>query len=282
MTKTHKHKWVPIPGLRRFPQRLCRCGMIKSNGVQAGQNTIILSPPGVGDVARWSATQNAVASGDIGMNTVSGRIQQFRSGLSQSVADLSDIASLTTETLEFVPRAEIITTGDAGRADQTNLEGGSYVLDRTTEFNRVHFRISARVGAPTMAWGLYQVSGGVMGTTATRIASATGVGPFGAAGNFTWTPTEGTVTLTAGLVFVLHGRDSGAGSYTLRVYSANSQDLLNQNIPATADLHPLEYTTTFLASGGLPATINPLQVAVGGDLTPTTTNVVPIVRFENV
>lgn len=85
---SHIHVWEEVkPG---FPQRFCLCGAIKARENVIGQNTITLSPGGT-DVARWSTTQAAVAAGDIGMNTTSGRAQFFVGGSSQDAAVLSDI-----------------------------------------------------------------------------------------------------------------------------------------------------------------------------------------------
>ena len=188
------------------------------------------------------------------------------------------------EVVESAPRAEVRSAGDDGRADRTDFEGGSFISHHRVLFNRVHFRISGRTGDPTMAWGIYQLPGGIMpapGNTIPLIASATAVGPFGAAGLYTWTPVEGTVMLDTGLLFVLHGRDSVAGSYTIRTYAATSQDLFNTNVPS--DLHPMQYITTIAASGGPPASIDPRENPIsGGDLDPTTANVVPLIRLSKV
>jgi hypothetical protein len=75
---SHVHKWEALK--RGFPQRVCRCGSLHATELKIGKNTITLSPAGVGDVARWSATQNALAAGDIGMNVLTGRPQAFIQG----------------------------------------------------------------------------------------------------------------------------------------------------------------------------------------------------------
>lgn len=81
--KAHKHKWEAVK--RGFPQRVCRCGLLRATSIVAGENSITLSPSGVGDVIRWSATKAAVAAGDIGMNTTTGRLSMFVSGAAQDV-----------------------------------------------------------------------------------------------------------------------------------------------------------------------------------------------------
>lgn len=54
-------------------------------GVQFGENSITLSPSGVGDVVRWSATQAAAALGDLGMSTATGRPSAFIGGSARNL-----------------------------------------------------------------------------------------------------------------------------------------------------------------------------------------------------
>jgi len=61
-------------------------------GVSFGEHSITVSPGGVGDVVRWTATQVALAAGDVGMDVTSGRIQQFVAGLTRSVAYVDEVA----------------------------------------------------------------------------------------------------------------------------------------------------------------------------------------------
>lgn len=49
-------------------QRCLACGALKN--LHVGEQSITLSPSGVGDVIRWSASQAPVVSGDIGMNII--------------------------------------------------------------------------------------------------------------------------------------------------------------------------------------------------------------------
>lgn len=59
--------------------------------LRTGQNSIELSPEGVGDVARWSSPQDAVANGDVGMDAT-GHLQVYVGGESQRVPVESEIA----------------------------------------------------------------------------------------------------------------------------------------------------------------------------------------------
>lgn len=80
----HSHRWVPIK--KGYEKCLvCQCGAMHVRGVQVGDNTITMSPSGVGDVIRWSATQNALALGDLGMNVTTGRPSVFVSGAARAL-----------------------------------------------------------------------------------------------------------------------------------------------------------------------------------------------------
>jgi len=81
--REHVCRFVPIR--RGYPQRICICGAMR-----VGANTITLSPAGVGDVARWSASQAAVAAGDLAMNVSTGRARQFALGFSREMGSVVD------------------------------------------------------------------------------------------------------------------------------------------------------------------------------------------------
>lgn len=72
------HEWTPIPGLESFPQRLCRCGTMKTF-VQAGDRTVMVSPGGV-NLIRYTALTNPAQAGDISMNPSGGRPVAFMNG----------------------------------------------------------------------------------------------------------------------------------------------------------------------------------------------------------
>lgn len=88
----HVHRWKPIPGLEKFPQRLCKCGAIKARTLNVGERSISLSPAGVGDVARWSASGTPLALGDLGMDVATGLPRAFADGISSPLGLQGDTA----------------------------------------------------------------------------------------------------------------------------------------------------------------------------------------------
>jgi hypothetical protein len=86
-----KHR--PIAIRRGYPQVICRCGSLGVRSLKIGENTIRMSPAGVGDVIRWTGTQAAVATGDIGM-AASGRPQVFVGGSNQQLAIVAETDSV--------------------------------------------------------------------------------------------------------------------------------------------------------------------------------------------
>lgn len=56
-----------------------------------GENSITLSPAGIGDVVRWSGSVNAQASGDLGMNTTTGRPNFYDGSSTQTVAHEAEV-----------------------------------------------------------------------------------------------------------------------------------------------------------------------------------------------
>jgi hypothetical protein len=74
----HKHKWFAIPGLEAFPHRLCKCGVMHApGGIKTGKRSLKVGVSGVGDVLRWSATKDAPALTDVGMDVAKGRVSTF-------------------------------------------------------------------------------------------------------------------------------------------------------------------------------------------------------------
>lgn len=73
------HEWTAIPGLESFPQRLCRCGMMKTH-VQAGDKTVTMGPGGA-NLIRYSAFTSPAVAGDVAADVGgSGRILGFMNG----------------------------------------------------------------------------------------------------------------------------------------------------------------------------------------------------------
>ena len=71
---------------RSIPIFVCPCGAMK-----IGRNTVTLD--GAGNLVRWSASGTPAVLGEVGMNTATGRLQQFVGGAAQNVANLSDATS---------------------------------------------------------------------------------------------------------------------------------------------------------------------------------------------
>jgi len=87
-TRLGSHLWL-WPW--QVTQRCVLCGAMKN--LHVGEQSITLSPAGVGDVARWSGSQAAAAAGDIGMDTSTGRGELYLAALSASkkMACLDDV-----------------------------------------------------------------------------------------------------------------------------------------------------------------------------------------------
>lgn len=72
----HKHKLALWK--RGFPLKLCKCGFVSGVVPKVGQNTIDVGAAGAGDIIRWSATQAALAAGDLGMSALTSQSQNGR------------------------------------------------------------------------------------------------------------------------------------------------------------------------------------------------------------
>jgi len=179
------------------------------------------------------------------------------------------------ETGEILPIPETRITGDATRIAQTNFDGASYILRRATQFNRIIFRVTVVVLAPTVTIQIFQTADGGSGV-ANRIATVTGFAPV--VGTNTATPVEGVVTATAGLIYVLFGRDSVAGSATVRTSLVSSLDLFNTNVDVNT--HPMNFITA-IAANTTPATFDPRQTPTG-EATGSALDTVLVVRLRNV
>jgi hypothetical protein len=104
---------------------------------------------------------------------------------------------------------------------------------------------------------IYQASDGKSGV-ANLVATCTAIAVATGAANYTVTPSEGSVTLKRGLIYVLWGRDSVGDSFTARTYGTQIYDLITNNVEA--GIHPTMFTTAIAATTS-PATFNPLTQA---------------------
>lgn len=187
-------------------------------------------------------------------------------------------ATTVTEQISEYLVPELRVGAQSTIADSTSLRGASFIVMREVSFNRIIARVTAGTAATTISIQIFQTSDGTSGNTATRVATIAGHAIAGGAETLVMTPSEGTVTLKRGLCYVLFGRDSGAGSFTLRTHGVTAYDLLNQNVDT--DTHPLVFTTT-IAANTTPASIDVRQPATG-NLTATTTDVVPVIVLKKV
>ena len=108
---------------------------------------------------------------------------------------------------------------------------------------------------------------------ANLVATCTAIAMTGAA-TYTVTPSQGSVTLKRGLIYVLWGRDSTSGSFTARTYGTQTYDLINTNVEAGT--HPTMFTTA-IAANTSPATFDPLTQA-----TAATVDTALVVRLKTV
>jgi hypothetical protein len=63
----HKHEWVPIR--EGYPQKICKCGVLRVLGIKSGKNTITVNPsPASQEVIRWTSYHNPSVA-DLGMSS---------------------------------------------------------------------------------------------------------------------------------------------------------------------------------------------------------------------
>lgn len=227
--------------------------------------------------------------GDDGVLTTKGDLPVFdgsnleRRGVGANgtilIADASQATGLRyayLETGEWVPQPELADNTQATRALQTTYDGASMKLDRALLMSRLIYRLTALSLGGTQRFILYQAPDGASGT-ATKIASFTGAPGGLAATNVTGVFEQGSVFFSPGLFYVLFGRPSGLTA-TIQTYTNAAINLLDQNVDNLT--HVGTFTTTISAAGADPATFNPLPVAGGGNATPSTADICPVVRFR--
>jgi hypothetical protein len=158
------------------------------------------------------------------------------------------------------------------------LEGAAYRLlsygNLQTQVRRLLLRVTAAMVAPTIRVGVYQARSGLAGLA--RLVFSGDV-VLAAAGNFAVAAPAGTV-LIDGVFYVLQGRQSAAGSYSIRVYTTPTYDLLNQNI--VSGTVPATFTTVLAANAALPATFDP-RATPTGQAVPSTLNTAPVLRLAS-
>lgn len=228
-----------------------------------------------GGTIRFTADATPTAAGELGATVATGRITAFIDSAARDLAYLGEAPFTEDDEIILIPEGQV--TGNATRVAQPVYDGASFLVTRRTTFNRLLLRITAVTGAPTVSILVYQAAQGGSGAGSTSLVATCSVSP-GAPGNFTATPTEGTVTLLPGICFILIGRSSAGGSATFRTYTSTTNDLLNANM--NVNTHPVTFTTA-IAANTTPGTFDPRQNPTG-EATASTLNVGLTVRLRNV
>lgn len=198
-----------------------------------------------------------------------------------AVADT--LLDLPTELKEIIPRPEGNVVGNSTHVTTALYDGASVLLDRPATMDRVVLRVQVWSTPGTLSMLFFQRSDGSVGDMATPVplvASVRGFNPLATGGvNFKVPFFEGTVTFRSGLVYVLYGRDSAAGSLTLRALATTARDLQTGNVEV--DTHPTNFTTSIpvvAAPGAPPATFTP-ALAVAVPVVPSAADIYPDIRF---
>jgi hypothetical protein len=163
----------------------------------------------------------------------------------------------------------------ATRVAQTSFEGAIYTLYRDVTFSKVGLRLTAFTAPGRLSMYFYQTPTGAAssaGSPAARVAGITSATPVSGVNTITL-DSPGSATLKAGIVYVLWGRSSATGAFTLRTLSTLDMDLCNQNmITGTA---PMTYSTG-IAANTTPATFNAATQSSA-----SSNDVTPILRLTN-
>ncbi len=135
-------------------------------------------------------------------------------------------------------------------------------------FNRFAVRATSWTTPGTFALGLYQATDRNIRSIANRIASATGQNPGASPATVICIPSEGSVTLEPGWVWVVYGRDSATGAVQLATVQGLTGNLMNNNV--IAGTTPIGINTGLAASSGLPTTLDPsaYTVVIAGNVQP--------------
>jgi len=165
-----------------------------------------------------------------------------------------------------IPQAEIydyplippftVTPNNAYLNAPTTFVGAVYSLQRDVTFSKIVFRLNAYTAPGRISMYLYQTPTGVAstaGSPAIKIAGITSTAPV-AGVNAIAIDGGSTATLKVGIVYVLWGRSSATGSFSMRSFTSVSSDLFN-NDNMLANTYPTTYTTTINANT-TPATFN--------------------------
>ena len=259
--------------LGTFPLVECQplATLIYSSSTAYGNNVrALIRSPTTGTYTDWRASKGFTAGGTSSSHsTLSGLLND----------DHPQYGNIQDQ--EWIPEPEVQRTAQSTRAGQSTFEGSSYKIRSRTQFNRVIARLTATPSTPTdVKILIYQTVNGKPGNGTNipqLVATCIQTGIVGGAQTLTITPSEGTVTILPGVIYLLFGVT--LGSATFRVYGQQNYDLMNSNTPTNC--HPVAFTTA-ISTATTPTTFNPLQTGDGGSTTETGTDVSLVHRFRKV
>lgn len=166
---------------RNVPIFVCVCGMLK-----VGKNTISMSPAG-SNVMRWSATQAALAAGDLGMDVATGEPQAFVGGSSKAILTT---ASLQQSLFTFTHTSGASSTGALGFTPRFAIYTGAVQVSSVEISIATGFATGTAGNARANCFGFNQGSGSPIDPGGTAATELSGIG--GHAQTIQGTPTYST------------------------------------------------------------------------------------------
>ncbi len=193
-----------------------------------------------------------------------------------------DFTPLAADALEYLPAPELKTdTATTETAPSAVYFGGSYVLPRDVEFNRVICRVVGATALDVARILLYQEAQGRSTSSAALIATADSVAlPAGSSNQEIVVP---LTTLKAGLFWAIWGIKSGSGFSMVAYDSMAAMSLLTMNM--VVDTHPVAFETIVAfgaPSAAAPATLDPLESGEVDARAGPNQDSVPIIRLRKV
>jgi len=185
--------------------------------------------------------------------------------------------TLAAETYDYLPFPTLAHLNGSGtRVGQTVFNGGMYTLLRDVTLSKITFNATAFTAPGTLSMYFFQTADGTAAYSthlASRVAGLTS--RTIATGNNTLTlDAPGSATLKAGNLYVLWGRASATGTFTLATFTNFSLPLFDATL-ATGQASTA-FTTTISATT-TPATFDPTAATV----TASIIDIQPLMRFTN-
>lgn len=168
----HTHNWKSLE--TEYP-KFCACGAMRVPSMHSGKNSITIAAANV-DLIRWSGTQAALALGDIGMNTTTGRPSMFVDGSARDWAN-------SAVNNDSAPGLGLYGSGDDGSPSSplganTTLSAGDFVV-RFANLDLNGFSLTGNSADESMT--LY-VSGTLTMNSGSIVSSGEGTNPAGGVG----------------------------------------------------------------------------------------------------